>query len=282
MRGSGLAPVAVASLALCAWLHARGVGALMGERLGAPEIHVVTPAWAAPPPPAERSADPILARNAFDSVTGPLIGRPAPSGDPGEPPGAAGAPPCEGVRVAAVVADGDPDWSLAMLEIQGRRGPVLRKRGGEVVAIGVGGVLLERGGKRCVARLFTPAVAAGPPAPAASFPGIAVKGPGEVVLDRAARDALIDGATELMRVVRVRPEKVGDEVVGIRLDVLKPGSALDALGLRTGDVLTSVDGVPLTSPDRLLEAYARLRTASHVRLNILRDSAPRQLDYDVR
>lgn len=282
MRRRSLAPVAVASLALCAWLHARGVGALLGEKLGAAEIHVVTPAYAAPPPPAERSADPILARNAFDSVTGPLLGSDGPSVAPGPPPGADDAPPCEGVRVASIVASSDPDWSLAMLEVKGRPGPILRRRGGEVVAIGVDRVLFEQGGKRCVARIHPRAAAAPPNAPPASFPGIAVKGPGEFVLDRGARDALIDGATELMRSVMVRPEKVGDEVVGVRLAVLKPGSALEALGLRAGDVLTAVDGVGLTAPDRLLEAYARLRTASHVRLSILRDSAPRQLDYEVR
>ena len=234
---------------------------------------------AAPEPRAERSADPILARNAFDSVTGPLL--PGPGGP--DAPAAAPDAPCDGVRVASLVASADPDWSFAMLEVRGEPGPVLRRRGGDVLAIGGDRVLLDRGGSRCVAQIFPPArpraEAAGKPA---AFPGIVRRGAGDFVVDRGARDALIDGATELMRAVAVAPAKNGDEVVGVRIATLKAGTALDALGLRAGDVLVSLDGLPLTSPDRLLEAYARLRTASHIRLGIIRDGAQHQLDYDVR
>jgi general secretion pathway protein C len=267
-------------LALCAWLHARGVSALIGAQLGAPELHVVPAALAAPPPPLpERSAAPILARNAFDSVTGPIVDR----GDAEAPePGATPLRPCEGVRVASIVASSDPEWSFAMLEMRGEKEPLLRRRGADVLAIGADGVLLERDGKQCVARIFSPARSADATPSAATSPGIVRLGPGEFVVDRAARDALIEGATDLMRSIAVQPEKAGDEVIGVRITTLKPGTPLEALGLRAGDVLSSLDGIPLTSPDRFLEALGRLRSASHIRLVVAHDALQRQLDYDVR
>jgi general secretion pathway protein C len=169
-----------------------------------------------------------------------------------------------------------------MLEVRGEREPLLRRRGPEVLAIGIDRALLTRNGKACVARMFPGSRrAAGSPTPAAAaVTGVVRTGPGEFALDRAVRDALIDGAA--MNAVSVRPEKVGDDVVGLRIATLKPGTALEALGLRAGDVLSTVDGIPLTSPDRMLEAYARIRTASHARLSLIRDGKPMQLDYDVR
>jgi general secretion pathway protein C len=265
-------------LALCAWLHASGIGALIGAQLVAPEVHLLREAQAAPPPPPERSADAILARNPFDSVTGPLIDR----ADAGAEPAAAPIGPCDDVRVASIVASSDPEWSFAMLEVRGEKEPILRRRGADVLAVGTDRVLVERDGRQCVARIFAPARAAEAPPRPATAAGIVRRGPGEFIVDRGVRDALIDGATDLMRAVAVRPEKVGDEVVGLRITTLKAGTALDALGLRAGDVLSSLDGIPLTSPDRLLEALARLRTAPHIGLVVVRDGAKHQLDYEVR
>jgi general secretion pathway protein C len=270
------------TLALCAWLQARGVAAVIGGGLAAPAVRGLPDAPAALDPAPPRTADPILARNPFDSVTGPLVG--APPAPPPEPSGETAAA-CDGVRVVSIVAADDPDWSLVELELRGEREPILRRRGADVLSIRPERVLLRRDGALCVASLFPPpggAQAKPPPAPAAAARGIVPNGPGSFLLDRAARDALIDGAAGLMPSVAVRPEKQGDDVVGLRIATLKPGTALDALGIRAGDVLGSLDGIPLTSPDRMLQAYARVRTEERVRVVVLRDGRPIQLDYQVR
>jgi general secretion pathway protein C len=85
-----------------------------------------------------------------------------------------------------------------------------------------------------------------------------------------------------MHSVSVRPEKKGDEVVGLRIATLKPGTPLDALGIRSGDVLLSMNDIPLNAPDRMLEAYARARTEPRLRLVVLREDRQLQLDYEVR
>ena len=274
-------------MALCAWLHARGFSALVGGSLAAPDVHFVSVAQAAPEPQRATSADPILARNPFDSATGPLIG---------DRPGSAASPasadfdgtalrPCEGVRAVSIVTFADPGWSFVVLDVKGERDPVVRRRGADVLAIARDRVLLDRDGTRCVARIFAPqpppkgSVASPQNAPRA---GIARAGDGAFVVDRSVRDALVEGAGDLMRSVAVRPEKRGDDVVGLRITMLQPGTPLDALGVHAGDVLLAMNGIRLDAPDRMLEAYARARTEPHLRLDVLRDGREFQLDYDVR
>ena len=123
---------------------------------------------------------------------------------------------------------------------------------------------------------------AGHRASARAAHGIASTGPTSFAVDRGTRDALLDGAGDWMKTVAVRPEKVGDDVVGIRMVVVKPGSPLDSLGIRSGDVLQSVNGFPLTTPEKLLEALGRLRTAEHLSLAVERGGHSLQVDYDVR
>lgn len=277
MRARSIVPVAIAAITLSAWLQSRGVSALLGEQLAvaevAPHLVVAPPATADPP----RSADPILARNPFDSTTGSLV----PSrGEPGSPlPGLAD---CPDVHVLAIAAADPVGQSLALLRIDGKSEPQLRGVGGEVLSIEPQGVLLERAGVRCAARIF------GPPAPAASSPppspgrGVTPTGPTSFVVDRGTRDALLDGAADWMKSVTVRPEKAGDDVVGIRVVALRPGSPIDGLGIRAGDVLESVNGFQLTTPARMLEALSRLRTADHLSLTLQRGGQPVQVDYDVR
>jgi general secretion pathway protein C len=287
MRPRSIAPVAVAALALSAWLHARGVSALVGAGLQVPHVPPAAGPPAVPPAPPPRSADPILARNAFDSTTGPLL----PPGDPSASP--APAPPqaeaeCADVRVLAISAAADPAWSLALIGVKGEREPRLRAPGGDVLAIAPTAVEMMRDGAPCVARMFRGAGQAStpppppPPSPAASVRGVVSTGPGSYAVDRGARDAIIDGAADWMKSVAVRPEKNGDEVVGLRIATLRPGTALDALGVRAGDVVQAVDRVPLTSPEKMLEALGRARTAEHLSVVLLRDGKPVQLDFDVR
>jgi general secretion pathway protein C len=283
MRRRSIAPFVLATLVLCAWLHARAVLALVGGSLAAPDVHRF--AQTAPVSTASehaQSADPILARNPFDSEWGSRVdARPPPSADDSTQG------PCEGVRVAAIVAYGDPAWSFVALEVAGEPAPVLLRGGqGEVVAIGRDRVLLDRGGSRCVARIFAPRGGAPAPAPAADagavVRGIEQTGDGSFAVDRAVRDALVSGGPDLMRSVNVVPEKKGDDVIGMRIAALKPGTPLDALGLRAGDVLQTMNGIPLTTPDRLLEAYARVQAAPELRLEVMRNGRQFQLDYVVR
>jgi general secretion pathway protein C len=92
---------------------------------------------------------------------------------------------------------------------------------------------------------------------------------GDLDMSRLAADA------------RGMPAFDGGALVGIRLLSLVPGSIYDQAGLRAGDVVQRVNGHRLTSPDAALEAYAELRTATWVELEVHRGDSVLLLRYQL-
>lgn len=295
------------SVAVIAFLHAHAIGSLVDAAALPSAIAPFAEARAAVSTAggttSARSADAILDRNAFDHLTGPLRQSDAEAAtgelDVHDP---ASAPPCDAVRAVASVRADDADESFAAFDVRGRR--LLQKRGGElaadarVVYVAADRVWLEQRGVLCQARVFGGASPTPPPAPSASpmnggaqpsalereLAGkIAKTGPNEFRIDRGAVDRILEAQAELMK-TPLAPEKEGDRVVGFRLVRIRPGSVLAALGLETGDRLVSLNGIEVTSPERMLEAYAKLRsgTLDRLTIHVVRNGKPTNIDYVVR
>jgi hypothetical protein len=73
---------------------------------------------------------------------------------------------------------------------------------------------------------------------------------------------------------RVVPEMRDGFLAGVRLYSVAADGPLARLGLHNGDVLESVDGIRLDSPERALDAYARLHSARRPVLVIEREGRP--------
>jgi general secretion pathway protein C len=85
-----------------------------------------------------------------------------------------------------------------------------------------------------------------------------------------------------MRGTRAIPIQHGGRVVGLELRRIQGDGLLGRLGVRDGDRVEAVNGFSLSSPEQALTAYARLRTASSIRLRILRNGQPQIIDYRIR
>lgn len=66
------------------------------------------------------------------------------------------------------------------------------------------------------------------------------------------------------------PEKREGVTVGARLVDLDPQGLPWRLGLRPADVVTQVNGVELTSPEAVLDAYSKARNARTITLTVER------------
>lgn len=273
-----------------------------------------------PSPRAE--AQSILRRNMFDSVTGPVDGTPvaeveaaAPPPEPTQPEDPnASAPPCDGsFRLVATVAASDPDWSFAA--ITGATGhSMLYRRGMEiegrrVVAIGWNEVRLQpSGGSQCSLAMFRPpesrtAAASNVSAPVATVtatPATAdLPRPGgmddaaldrgiqrvsgtEFNIDRSLVDRLLLNQAELMRMARILPYQEGGRTIGVKLFGIRRTSVLARLGLENGDVLRTINGYDMSSPDKALEAYTRLRSSDRLTVSVQRRGTPMTLDFNIR
>jgi general secretion pathway protein C len=319
--------VVLGLLGLAAYFQASGATQLFGAALvGSASV----PGSAAPKrtaPPAtksgsRRSADAILERNPFDSITGPLsedvIDNPElPTAIAADPAGLAdplGAEPCASVRVSIVTESTDPLWSFAALQGPGDQKPTLRRVGdtigsNQVTYIGFNpregspAVWLMDGPKLCQALLFAeqpkPVPSTGKPgakppkrgargkrgAPALP-PDMAAKikkvSPTEFHVDRGVLDKILENQATLMRSARIVPEQKDGKTVGIRLFGIRPETLLGTLGLQNGDRLEAINGFPMASPEKALEAYARLRKADNLNVQITRRGKPMAIDYRIK
>ncbi len=302
-------------VAMAAFFDAQGIMQIVGANLGADEKQLSAPPLLAriPPGPASASphatsAEPICARNPFDSVTGPCNAMPVPlpeadqaKEDDSDP---YHAPDCDGVKVLVIAASADPDWSFAALETQQEKGKsYLRRRGGElggktVKFIGWDRVWMTGGSQLCQSQMFkpastgTPAVATVATVTAGTMPGsgldpaiskgIQKKSATEFDVDRGVVDKILENQAELMRTARIVPEQENGKVVGIRLFGVRPDTLLGALGMENGDRLEKINGFDMTSPEKALEAYARLRTADHLTVSVNRKGQETNLDYNIK
>jgi general secretion pathway protein C len=267
-----------------------------------------------------RSAEPILARNPFDSVTGPL--KPKPVEEQGRPQEVdlsdpLNAPRCEGVELKIVAESPAPEWSLAALKGPGEERPTLRRVGDQVAGkqilfIGFNprenspSVWFSSDSALCQALMFAKAEAPASTSasPAATSPDAAETmgrhrgGPSKVPediaskiqkvsdnefnVDRGVVDKILENQAELMRSARIVPEQQDGKVVGIRMFGVRPDTLLGTLGFQNGDRLESINGFNMASPEKALEAYARLRTASALNVKISRRGQPMAIDYHIK
>jgi general secretion pathway protein C len=302
-------------VAIVAFLNASGITQLVGASLAPDEkqLSVASPLGRSTAPAASSApfhtanAEPILSRNPFDSQTGPLNaialdlqneGAAEQGPDLSDP---MNAPPCEGVKVLVIAASSDPEWSFAALQNGADPKSVLRRRGGEVGTktvkfVGWDRVWLTNGPQLCQASMFAP------PAPTAAAPAPATApvagGPGaldpaiakgiqkvsatEFNVDRGVVDKILENQADLMRQARIVPEQENGKMVGIRLFGVKPDTLLGVLGMENGDRLQTINGFDMTSPEKALEAYARLRTADQLVVQVNRKGQNMNLDYNIK
>lgn len=287
-------------------------------------------------PPVARplvNGDAILARNPFDSVTGPLDRAPInvelpettkeqQTADLSDP---LNAPECPDVVVNIVTESADPEWSLAQLKGPGDADAATRRVGDEVgkmklayigynAAKASPAVWLLTSEKLCQALLFSEkkgqggsAEAAAAPAPtppaedraarraarssrtsgaAAVPPEIADKiqkvSETEFNVDRAVIDNILENQATLMRSARIVPEQKDGKTVGIRLFGIRPDTLLGTLGMQNGDRLEQINGFDMASPEKALEAYARLRTATNLTVQLTRRGKPLTINFNIK
>ena len=106
--------------------------------------------------------------------------------------------------------------------------------------------------------------------------GIHALGPRSFVIRRS----WLEDAMKKNPGVSASPHEVNGKIKGFRLHGVS-GGPLGRIGLRSGDVLSSVNGHAIDSPDAGLAAFQRFRKSSRLRLVVLRGGAPVSLSYRI-
>lgn len=295
-------PIVCGMLAAIAYFQGSGIASLIAEHL---------PADPGPPPPAAvgksslagvngKSGNEVLSRNAFDSVTGPLTGKPPPKpAEPPPPPDTRGElPPCSSGNVVLIAGSNDPAFSFAVITT----GSESKMRqvgddvdGRKVEAIHSEHVVMAQGTSRCQLKMHenTPSTGGKPsavresgeerPSPTSAKDlksplgqGIRKVSETEYVIEQNAADKL----AQMERAFRSSGRTVPGS--GLRLHRASQTTVLGQLGLQKGDIIKSINGHDMTDLDSSMTAYTQMKAAKNVQIVIERDGKPITMDYAVK
>ncbi|WP_455222908.1 type II secretion system protein GspC [Kaarinaea lacus] len=96
------------------------------------------------------------------------------------------------------------------------------------------------------------------------------------------RDALMNDPNSVMGLVNVRPYQKDGQLVGYRIRPGKDRALLRRFGLRSGDVVTAVNGVPMNNPVKALEVLRDLSSASQLTVDIERNGSPQSFTFQIQ
>ncbi len=112
--------------------------------------------------------------------------------------------------------------------------------------------------------------------------GIKKTGDNTYEIDKSLVDKVLANPMAVAKGARVVPAVKNGKPDGFKLYAIRPSSVYAKLGLSNGDTLQSINGFELTSADKALEAYTKLREATSLEVEVTRRGKPMTLKYSIR
>ena len=296
----------LAVVALCAIFGARATATLIQTRITrmTPAIRSVARAPVASSAGTYygKQVEEILKRNIFCSTCPPIL---APvvdttSGPPAAPPLQRTSLPLRLLAVMFAPPPGDPRWAVAIIrDVDDKSvGPYTigsKIRDALISDIDEARVYLEVGGRKEYLDLIdkAPATPTGAPVAAVTAPpadplmaeldrGIKKIGEHNYEVQRQTVDSLLGNMSLLSRSARIVPEIRDGKAAGFRLFSVRPDGPFAKIGLQNGDVISAINGLDMTSPDKALEVYTKLKSASHLSVGLERNGQKINKEYNIR
>jgi general secretion pathway protein C len=101
-------------------------------------------------------------------------------------------------------------------------------------------------------------------------------------LSRAMLNKVLDNAGKIIGIAAVAPKIENGVSVGMEIRGIRPDTLLTKIGIQNQDILESVNGQSLSSPDAALGAYTTLRTADKFTLSVRRDGKSMMINYNLQ
>ncbi|HZS39733.1 MAG TPA: type II secretion system protein GspC [Polyangia bacterium] len=255
------------------------------------------------PPPAARvhgkDNDAIIKRDVFCSGCTPIEVKPPQPGDGPQSADVKTTLPLE--LVSTMVCPSDELWSMAVIRDLStkEKDPGMYNRGSKIGTTEalVHKVLTKRVYIKNAGRLEyleldgaapPPAAAAPPPVmasndPADIDPGKAVSCSGNSCnIERQFVEKMLSNTAALATAARFVPSIKDGKPNGFKLYAIRPNSIFGRIGLQNGDTIKAINGMDMSSPDKALEIYTKLRSASHLSVAVERRGENTTLDYSIR
>jgi general secretion pathway protein C len=300
-----LSAVDLVVIAICAIFGARATATAIEAGI-ATSVPIARPS-PRPAAPASQAAvyskqvEEILKRNIFCSTCPPILGTPVTAGGP--PPIPELQKTSLPLKLLAIMYAAPPaeQWSVAVIrdndaKTAGPYGLGSEIREAKIDQIDATRVFLDFGGGR---REYLELLDEAPPKPgapaAAPKPvpsadpltaeldkGIKKTGANSYEVQHSTLDSLLGNMGALARAARIVPETRDGKSIGFRLFSIKADGPFGKIGLQNGDVVSAINGLEMTSPDKALEVYTKLKTANHLSVGLERNGQKVTMDYNIR
>jgi general secretion pathway protein C len=266
-------------LVLCCFLVANTANAVIASWL-APTPEEVAPAIAKATGSnrswSERQV--ILDRNLFDAV---LKVKNAPPPPPSEQLEATTLP----LSLIGTAAAGDPALSWAAVQDHEARAHLTLQQGdsikGKAIVHSIEPkriVLRENGELRELALSDDPPAAARPKKKSRARSRPAARRPARTSSRRSARPPArtpppaahpLAGAAALLSQANLVPKFENGEMIGVQVDDVEAGSAFEAAGIQSGEVITELNGIRIDSPEKSQQALAAFTGSEIISIKVL-------------
>jgi general secretion pathway protein C len=94
-------------------------------------------------------------------------------------------------------------------------------------------------------------------------------------------DATLANLNSIATQARIVPNFQDGKANGFKLFSIRPGSLYSKIGIQNGDVVTRINGYDLSSPDKALEIYNKLKDSKQVTVDVIRRGKPETIDYRI-
>lgn len=101
-------------------------------------------------------------------------------------------------------------------------------------------------------------------------------------ITREKLDSTLANMNDLATQARIVPSFKNGQADGFKLFSIQPGSVYSALGIQNGDVIQSINGLEINSPEKALEAYTRLKDAGNFDITLDRRGANVKMNYQIQ
>jgi general secretion pathway protein C len=240
----------------------------------------------------------ILKRNIFCATCPPILEDP--SAAPDTPPVDVQTKTALPLALLAIMYAPPPNgirWSIAVMrdteaKVIGAYPVGGKIHGATIIEILETRVYLDNAGKTEYIDLFEPPA---PPPQAVAPPGepkdaferdlangIKKVSDNKYELQRSTLESVLGNMALLSRSARIVPEMKDGKAAGFRLFAVRPEGPFALIGMQNGDIISSINGLEITSPEKALEVYAKLKSASHLSLGMERNGQKITKEYNIR
>ncbi len=112
--------------------------------------------------------------------------------------------------------------------------------------------------------------------------GIRKLGEGHYEIERRTLEFALRNLGLLSRSARVMPDVRDGKPFGFRLFAVAADGPFAKIGLRSDDVIVSINGLEIATPDQVLDAYSRFKQAPHLVLRLVREAKETVQEYSIR